>query len=59
MKRKIIKQKSAYTITLPIEWIRDNNLTGADEIEVTNQNNDLVIKQYSLVRYVCEIKSIL
>ncbi|NQZ84088.1 MAG: hypothetical protein HRU03_00045 [Nanoarchaeales archaeon] len=43
MKRKIIKQKSAYTITLPIEWIRDNNLTGADEIEVTNQNNDLNI----------------
>ena len=43
MKRKLIKQKSAFTITLPIEWIRENNLEKAEEIELTHENNNLLI----------------
>jgi phosphate uptake regulator len=35
MKRKIIKQASqAYTITLPIEWIRKNNISEKSEVDL-------------------------
>jgi len=43
MRRKIIKQKTAYTITLPIKWVRDHNLTGSEEIELSEQNNALIL----------------
>ncbi len=43
MKRKIIRQKSAYTITLPVKWIREYNLEKAPDVDVTEQNNELVI----------------
>lgn len=43
MKRKLTKQKSAYTVTLPINWVRENNLNGSDEIEVTEQGNDILV----------------
>ena len=44
MKRRIIKQKTAYTLTLPISWIRDHNLEGKDEVEVEEEHDVLVIK---------------
>lgn len=46
MRRKIIKQASqAYTITLPIEWVRQNNLERKDaEIEVSIADKSLIIK---------------
>ena len=43
MKRKLIPQKSAFTITLPIDWIRDRNLKPADEIELIEEGNNLVL----------------
>jgi phosphate uptake regulator len=43
MKRKLIKQKSAYTITIPIEWIRENNLEAKDEIELTREKDSLIL----------------
>jgi len=43
MKRKLIKQKSAYTITLPIEWIRENNLEAKDEIELDREKDSLIL----------------
>ena len=43
MKRKLIKQKSAYTITLPIEWIRENNLEAKGEIELTREKDSLIL----------------
>ncbi|MCA9459468.1 MAG: AbrB/MazE/SpoVT family DNA-binding domain-containing protein, partial [Nanoarchaeota archaeon] len=44
MKRKIIKQSGrAYTITLPINWIRENNIEEGDEIELNENNNQLNI----------------
>jgi phosphate uptake regulator len=43
MKRKLIKQKSAYTITLPIEWIRENNLEAKDEIEIIREKDSLLL----------------
>ena len=43
MKRRIIRQANqAYTITLPIEWIRKNNLDKASEV-------NLEIKEKSLL----------
>ena len=44
MKRRIIQQKSAYTITLPIGWIRDHHLDGKDEIELDEEADTLVIR---------------
>jgi phosphate uptake regulator len=44
MRRKIIKQANkAYTITLPIKWIRKNNLNEKSEIEVIEQEKSLII----------------
>ena len=43
MKRRIIKQGSGYTITLPIKWIRENNLESKDEIELTKENHNLLL----------------
>lgn len=43
-KRKVIKQANqAYTITLPIEWVRANNITGDSEIEVTPSEKSLIL----------------
>lgn len=47
MKRKLIKQKSAYTITLPIKWIRENNLEAKDEIELTREKDSLILSTKS------------
>ena len=45
MKRKIIKQAgAAYTITLPIEWIRKNGLSGKEEIELEISEKSIIIK---------------
>ncbi len=44
MKRNIIKQgNNAYTITLPVQWVRDNNLGHGEEIDVVADRNSLVI----------------
>ncbi|MGV8087380.1 MAG: AbrB/MazE/SpoVT family DNA-binding domain-containing protein [Candidatus Woesearchaeota archaeon] len=45
MKRKIIQQaKQAYTITLPIEWIKNSKLKAGDEIDIAIDGKDLIIK---------------
>ncbi len=43
MKRKLTRQKTAYTITLPIKWVRDHNLQPSDEIELTEDEEGLKI----------------
>ncbi len=43
MKRKIIKQRDSYTVTLPIKWVRKNNLKGDEEIAFSEDKNRLVI----------------
>jgi len=44
MKRKIIKQASqAYTITLPIDWVRNNNLDEKSEVNVDVVEKSLII----------------
>lgn len=49
MKRKVIKQGSgAYTITLPISWVRQNNIDNNTELELTEENKFLTIKTNSL-----------
>lgn len=43
-KRKIIKQANqAYTITLPIEWVRSNKLSEKSELDVNISGKSLVI----------------
>jgi phosphate uptake regulator len=45
MRRKIIQQaKQAYTITLPIDWVKDLKLKAGDEVEIVSDGKDLVIK---------------
>lgn len=44
MKRKIIKQANqAYTITLPIEWVRENNLNEKSEVDLMPSDKTLII----------------
>ncbi|MFC1750360.1 AbrB/MazE/SpoVT family DNA-binding domain-containing protein [Pseudomonadota bacterium] len=44
MKRKIIQQgKQAFTITLPIEWIRQHGLDKNSEIDIAAEGKNLVI----------------
>ncbi len=45
MRRKIIQQaKQAYTITLPIDWVKNSKLKAGDEVEITSDGKDLIIK---------------
>jgi len=44
VKRKVIKQANqAYTITLPIEWVRANNISEKSEIDVSESEKSLII----------------
>lgn len=44
MKRRLIKQASqAVTITLPIDWIRNNGLKAGDEIDVRQSEDNLIL----------------
>ena len=44
MRRRIIRQgNNSFTITLPIRWIRNNNITGNEEISVEEEENQLKI----------------
>ena len=44
MKRKLIKQGlSAYTITLPVSWIRENNLSSGSELDISHEEGNLKI----------------
>ncbi len=48
MRRKIIKQNdTGRTIFLPIKWVRNHNLDAGDEIEITQEENTLVIRSPS------------
>jgi phosphate uptake regulator len=44
MKRRLIKQKDSFTVTLPIKWVRDSNLKKNDEISLIQDENKLVIE---------------
>lgn len=43
MRRKLIKQKSAYTVTLPINWVREHHLDAKEELEFTIDHDRLII----------------
>ncbi len=44
MRRKIIKQgNNSYTVTLPIDWIRDENLAEGSEVDIVRENSQLNI----------------
>ncbi|MBM3247144.1 phosphate uptake regulator PhoU [Candidatus Pacearchaeota archaeon] len=44
VKRKVIKQANqAYTITLPIEWVRQNNITKDSEVEIDFSEKSLIV----------------
>tara|TARA_Y100000310_G_scaffold42446_1_gene39736 strand:- start:1960 stop:2898 length:939 start_codon:yes stop_codon:yes gene_type:complete len=44
MRRKLIKQgNNSYTLTLPINWIRDNKIQENAEIEISEKEGDLSI----------------
>jgi len=43
MRRKIIKQKTAYTITLPVKWVRNYDIDEKGEIDIEEEGNKLVL----------------
>lgn len=43
MNRKLIKLGAGYVATIPIKWVRKNNLSGNDEININENNNSLII----------------
>ena len=44
MRRKIVKHgPSSLTISLPIKWVKKNNLTNGEELEVTEKGPELLI----------------
>ncbi|HLC53673.1 MAG TPA: hypothetical protein VJK03_03955 [Candidatus Nanoarchaeia archaeon] len=44
MKRKVIRQgNQAYTLTLPIEWVRRNRISEASELDVSDAGKSLLI----------------
>ena len=44
MKRRIIKQgHNAYTVTLPINWIKRLNIKPKDEIDLNDNGNQVII----------------
>jgi hypothetical protein len=43
MKRKLIKQGEAYTLTLPINWIRSLNLKPSEEIDISEVEGNLLV----------------
>ncbi|MBT3304523.1 AbrB/MazE/SpoVT family DNA-binding domain-containing protein [Candidatus Woesearchaeota archaeon] len=47
MKRKIIKQKNSYTITLPKKWVQEHGIEKKEEIDVIEEKNSLTIKTNS------------
>ena len=44
MKRKVIKQRDSYTITLPMKWVKANHLEESPEIEVGEEADRLLIE---------------
>jgi len=45
MKRKLIKQGiGGVTISLPISWVRENNLEPGDELDVIENENNLILQ---------------
>ena len=43
MRRKIIQQNSSYTLTLPINWIKELNLKSGSEVEVDEIDKRLIV----------------
>lgn len=55
MKRKVIKQRDSYTITLPIKWVNSHGITPQSEVEVNEENEALIIKTESMQKKSGEI----
>ncbi|VVB78400.1 Uncharacterised protein [uncultured archaeon] len=52
MKRKVIKQASqAYTITLPIEWVRQNNISKDSELDINISEKSLIITNFGQIEH--------
>lgn len=46
MRRRIIRQgNNSFTLTLPVQWIRDQNLKEGDEVDITQDETRLVVAQ--------------
>ena len=47
MRRKVIKQRDSYTVTLPIKWVKAHGVDKTAEIDIEEQNSNLVIETES------------
>ncbi|MBW2977843.1 hypothetical protein KY331_03285 [Candidatus Woesearchaeota archaeon] len=55
MRRKIIKQRDSYTITLPIKWIKEHGIDKTKEVDIEEEKEELVIKTKAFPRKEGEI----
>ena len=55
MRRKIISQKDSYTLTLPKQWIKNNSLKAGDEIDLSEDNNRIIIQASQIKKKVIEL----
>jgi phosphate uptake regulator len=51
MNRRIIEQgKGAFTVTLPITWVREHSLKGGDEVTLTQLEQGLLIRTHAKLK---------
>ena len=44
MRRKLIKQGiDTYTLSLPVKWIRKNNLKASEEVDIGEEGSNLMV----------------
>ena len=59
MRRKVIKQRDSYTITLPMKWVSKFNLEKGDELDMSEVDSNLVIgaiKRFEVKSTIVKIK---
>jgi len=44
MKRKVIKQRDSYTITLPMKWVKEHGIEESREVDVQEEKEGIIIQ---------------
>ncbi len=51
MRRKIIRQgNKSFTLTLPAEWVKEHNLKGGDEVDISQEDYKLLVSAASYAK---------
>ncbi len=50
MKRKVIKQRDSYTVTLPIKWVKEHGINESLEIDVQEEKEGIIIQSEGITK---------